>query len=111
MSGPVLQVLWAKPSIAVPGAETVVTRESAGKQLFRAYEIGPDGTLDPLSHAFTMDRAIEVADKLLRGDPNALGDARATMLVAACVLAYLGLRPDPPRDLPLPDQPRAGELG
>lgn len=111
MTGTFLQVMWAKPSIAVPGAETLVTREAEGKNALRGYEISPEGSFDPLTHRFSIERAAEVAEKLLRGDPQALGDPRACLLVAAALLALAGERPAEPRDITLPETVKAGDLG
>jgi hypothetical protein len=111
VAGHVLQVMWAAPSIAEPGAETLVTREAEGTKAFRGYEISPEGAFDALTHRFTIERAAEVAGKLLRGDPQALGDPRAALLVAAALLAVMGERPEPPRDITLPETVKAGDLG
>lgn len=113
--GQVLQVLWAAPSIERPGAETLVVREAANPQWMRGYEglhkPGEPFQPEPLTYRFTIDKAAEVAAKILRGDPQTLGDARAVLLVSAALVALAGTPPNPPRDITLPESPKAGDLG
>ena len=115
MNDRVLQVLWAAPSIEKPGAETLVAREAASPQHMRGYEglhkPGEAFNPEPLTYRFTIEKAAEVAAKILRGDPQTLGDARATLLVAAALLALAGPRPSETRDITLPEALRAGDLG
>jgi hypothetical protein len=103
-------VIWAKPSIARPGAETMVLRLPDAR-FFRGYEQEGDEPPQALTHKFELDQAVLVAEKLLRGDPHALGDARAMLLVAAALLALLGEHPKPPRDIEVPEPVKAGALG
>lgn len=111
-----LQVMWVAPSIETPGAETLVLRESDGKRRLRGYEGAPAEAgqafdPNPLTHWFTIEKAAEVAAKLLRGDPQTFGDARAVLLVSAALLAMAGTPPNPPRDVTIADAPKAGDLG
>lgn len=116
MSAQVLQVLWAAPSIETPGAETLVVREASGKARIRGYEGKPAGEgqpfdAAPLTYWVTIDKAADVAARMLRGDPQTLGDARAALIVAAALVALAGTRPEVPRDITLPETPKAGDLG
>jgi hypothetical protein len=104
-------VLWAKPSIQSPGSETLVIMEGGGKHRFRALE-GPAGEEPkPLTPWFSTDQAAALAEKLLRGCPEAWGDQRMQLLVAVALLALAGERPDPPRELAQSTAPKAGDLG
>lgn len=102
-------VLWAKPSIARPGAETLVLRLPDNKS-FRGYEQLENGEFEPLTHRFTLEQAEAVAAKLLCGDAQVYADGRAAVLVAAALLAVIGARPNPARDLEIPEPLKAGAL-
>jgi hypothetical protein len=104
-------VLWAQPSIQHPGSETLVVIEDGGLNRFRALE-GPAGEEGkPLTPWFTTDTATRIAEKLLRGCPEAWGDGRAQLLVAVALLAIAGDRPKENRAIALSSAPKAGDLG
>ncbi|MGL5447534.1 MAG: hypothetical protein ACRDBL_09515 [Rhabdaerophilum sp.] len=101
-------VVWCGPSIAAPGSDTVLVETEI--DTFQAFDRAGDGTLEPISRKVTLQRGCEIAEKLLRGDPAALGDTRAAVMVAAALLGLAGQRPNPAQSVSLAARVTAEDL-
>lgn len=96
-TGALYRARYAAPSIAAPGRQVVILELSTtAPEVYRVFE--HEGDLEApeaISHKFTVEQALSVAARAVRGDRTTLADARATVLLGAALLALCGPSPNP----------------
>ncbi len=92
------RVMFARPSFADPRIEVLVVEIDPAKDQFRVFDkrspTMEGAPIEPVSHKFTIEQGVSLAERAVAGDPALWGDTRALLLVAAALVALCGTRPN-----------------
>lgn len=92
------RVVFQRPGFADPRIEVLVVEIDPAKDQFRVFDKRPptmDGPpIEAVSHKFTIEQGVQLAERAVAGDPALWGDPRALLLVAAALVALCGTRPN-----------------
>lgn len=94
-------VLWTAPSIESPGKDVFVVETNGALGMVRAFE-GEAGDLAPLSVETEQRRILEKAKLVVRGCPEALGDARVLTAMATVFISLFERGTEPARWIAIP---------